>query len=79
MIDEQTRRKLREMNMGEMVEALDLQEADRTCMGMPFDERVRMMVDHAAFSQVKVDSSLCRFPTLRPGHACAPSFRYQRA
>ena len=32
-----------------------------------------------AFSQVKVDSSLCRFPTLRPGHACAPSFRYQRA
>lgn len=35
--------------------------------------------DFSAFSQVKVDSSLCRFPTLRPGHACAPSFRYQRA
>ena len=32
-----------------------------------------------AFSQVKVDSSLCRFPTLRSGHARAPSFRYQRA
>lgn len=39
MIDEETRRKLRGKNMGEMVEALDLQEADRTCMGMPFDER----------------------------------------
>ena len=35
--------------------------------------------DPAAFSQVKVDSSLCRFPTLRSGHARAPSFRYQRA
>ena len=32
-----------------------------------------------AFSQVKVDSLLCRFPTLRSGHARAPSFRYQRA
>ena len=33
----------------------------------------------SAFSQVKVDSSLCRFPTLRSGHARTPSFRYQRA
>ena len=32
-----------------------------------------------AFSQVKVDSSLCRCPTLRSGHARTPSFRYQRA
>lgn len=31
------------------------------------------------FSQVKVDSSLCRFPTLRSGHARTPRFRYQRA
>ena len=47
MIDEETRRKLREMSMGEMVDALDLQDSDRTCMAMPFEERVRMMVDHA--------------------------------
>lgn len=47
MIDEETGRRLREMNMGEMVEALNLQEAGRTCMSMPFDERVRMMADHA--------------------------------
>ena len=73
MIDEQTRRKLREMNMGEMVEALDLQEADRTCMGMPFDERVRMMVDHA--HEAKRASSVrrltqrarLRFPDAEPG------------
>ena len=38
MIDEETRRKLREMSMGEMVDALDLQDADRTCMAMPFEE-----------------------------------------
>lgn len=47
MIDEETRRKLRELSMGEMVEALDLQEADRTSMAVPFDERIRMMVDYA--------------------------------
>lgn len=47
MIDEETRRKLREMSMGEMVDALDLQDSDRTCMAMPFEERIRMMVDHA--------------------------------
>lgn len=47
MIDDETRRKLREMAMGEMVDALDLQESDRTCMTMAFDDRVRMMVDHA--------------------------------
>lgn len=47
MIDEETRRKLRELSMGEMVEALDLQEAGRTSMAVPFDERIRMMVDYA--------------------------------
>lgn len=73
MIDEETRRKLREMNMSEMVEALDLQEADRTCMSMPFDERVRMMVDHAC--EAKRPSSVkrltqrarLRFPAAKPG------------
>ena len=47
MIDEETRRKLREMGMAEMVEALDLQDADKTVDAMPFGERVRMMVDYA--------------------------------
>jgi IS30 family transposase len=39
----------------------------------------RMRAEAPAFSQVKVDSLLCRFPTLRSGHARTPSFRYQRA
>ena len=47
MIDEETRHKLRELNMGEMVEALEAQDADRTTAAVPFDERVRMMVDYA--------------------------------
>lgn len=38
MIDEETRRKLREMAMGEMVDALDIQDADSTCIAVPFDE-----------------------------------------
>ena len=46
MIDDETRRKLREMSMGEMVDALDLQGSDRTCAAMPFEGRVLMMVDY---------------------------------
>ena len=46
MIDEETRRKLREMGMGEMAEAIDLQDADRTADAMPFCERFRMAVDY---------------------------------
>jgi len=46
MIDEETRRKLREMSLGEMIDALDIQDADRTCIEVPFDERIRMMVDY---------------------------------
>ena len=73
MIDEETGRKLRELDMGEMAEALDLQEADRTCMGMPFDERVRMTADHAC--EAKRSSSArrlaqrarLRLPAAEPG------------
>lgn len=47
MVDDETGRKLREPSMGEMVDALDMQDADLSCMSAPFDERVRMMVDYA--------------------------------
>ena len=73
MIDEETRRKLRELNMGEMVEALDLQDSDRTTMAVPFDERVRMMVDYAYeakyASSVKrlVQRAKLRFPDAEIG------------
>lgn len=73
MIDDETGRKLREMNMGETVEALDFQEGDRTIMSVPFDERVKMMVDHA-YEEKRVASvkrltqrARPRFPDAEPG------------
>ena len=73
MIDEETRRKLREMSLGEMVEALDLQDADRTTMAMAFDDRVRMLVDYAyeakCASSIKrlVQRAKLRFPEAEMG------------
>lgn len=73
MIDEETRRKLREMNLGEMVEALDAQAADATCMAVPFDERVRMVVDYVYeakyASSVKrlISRARLRFPDAEMG------------
>lgn len=73
MIDEETRRKLREMAMGEMLDALDTQEADRTCMAMPFNERIRMMVDyayeekHAASVKRMLQRAKLRFPDAEMG------------
>lgn len=73
MIDEETRRKLRELNMGEMAEALEMQESDKTTMAVPFDERVRMMVDYAYeakhLSSVKrlVQRARLRFPDAEMG------------
>lgn len=51
----------------------------RRTRGVPEVRLLASRQARAAFSQVKVDSLLCRFPTLRSGHARAPSFRYQRA
>ena len=68
MIDEETRRKLRELNMGEMVEALDMQDSALSCMGMPFDDRMRMAVDyvyeekHAASVKRLLGRARLRFP-----------------
>ena len=50
MVDEETRRKLRELGMGEMVEALDLQESDGISMAVAFDDRIWIV-----FSTVSVD------------------------
>lgn len=55
----------------------------RAMLARTVDARATRDIDllstEGAFSQVKVDSSLCRFRTLRSGHARTPSFRYQRA
>ena len=46
MLSEETRRKLREMNLGELVEALDLQEKQSEYMTLTFDERMNLAVDY---------------------------------
>ena len=46
MLSEETRRKLREMNFGELVEALDLQEKQPECLTLTFDERLNLAVDY---------------------------------
>ena len=46
MLSEETRRKLREMNFGELVEALDLQEKQPEYMALTFDERMNLAVDY---------------------------------
>ena len=46
MINEETRRKLREMSLEEMITALDLQAKDIRYASLPFEERIKMMVDY---------------------------------
>lgn len=46
-IDEETRRKLRELGTGEMTEALDRQGSDKISMSAAFDDRARTIVDCA--------------------------------
>ena len=46
MINDETRRKLREMGMEEMITALDLQNVDNTYTALPFDDRIKMLVDY---------------------------------
>ena len=44
ILSEETRRKLREMNFGELVEALDLQEKQPEYMALSFDDRMRILL-----------------------------------
>jgi len=46
MINDETRRKLREMSMEEMIFALDLQSSDNAYTAMPFDDRIKRLVDY---------------------------------
>lgn len=46
MINEETRRKLREINMGEAVSGLEAQQADPATMSLSFDERMQRLVDY---------------------------------
>jgi DNA replication protein DnaC len=46
MMNEETRRKLREMNIDEMIKALDIQEQDPNYVALTFDERLQSAVDY---------------------------------
>ena len=46
MINDETRRKLRELNLSEVITILELQQRDTDCITWPFDERFQRIVDH---------------------------------
>lgn len=46
MLNEETRKKLRELNLPEILEAIDRQATDKQFLSMPFEERLQFMVDY---------------------------------
>jgi DNA replication protein DnaC len=46
MIDSETRRKVRDLGIAEMLELIDVQQQDGSCLSMPFDERFQKLIDH---------------------------------
>lgn len=46
MMNDETRRKLRELNLSELVTALEMQGQDVSYTSLPFDERIQRMVDY---------------------------------
>lgn len=46
MINEETRRKLRELSLEEMMNALDMQDRDPSYLHLPFEDRIKMLVDY---------------------------------
>ena len=46
MIDDTTRRKLRELSLSALVDAIDLQDKDSSYVQLPFDERMKLAVDY---------------------------------
>ena len=45
ILNDETRRKLRLMNIGEFVDAIELQQQEPQTVSMPFDERFQLLVD----------------------------------
>ncbi len=46
MVNEETRRKLRELNLGEAVAGLEIQQSEPATIGLSFDERMQRLVDY---------------------------------
>ncbi len=45
MLNDETRRKLRLMNIGEFIEAIDIQQQDPQAIALPFEERFQQLTD----------------------------------
>ena len=45
ILNDETRRKLRLMNIGEFVEAIELQQQEPQTVSLPFDDRFQRLVD----------------------------------
>ena len=46
MIHDETKRKLRELNLSELITAIEEQQSDIHCSVLPFDERMQRLVDY---------------------------------
>jgi len=62
MMNDETRRKLRELNLGEIIMILDMQGQEITYTSLPFDERIQRMVDY--LYQEKYNGKVQRLITL---------------
>lgn len=68
MINDESRRKLREMNLGEIISGLEVQQSEPATLGMPFDDRMQRLVDYVyqekynAKIQRLIRSAKLRFP-----------------
>ena len=45
MLNDETRRKLRLLNVGEFIEELEIQQQDPQTLALPFDERFQLLTD----------------------------------
>ncbi|MEG2871271.1 MAG: ATP-binding protein [Clostridium sp.] len=46
MINSETKRKLRELNLSELITALELQQNEPASVSLPFDERIQRLIDY---------------------------------
>lgn len=68
MLNDETKRKLRELNIGEIIDAIDFQNQDPVTVNLSFDERIQRMVDYIyqekynSKIQMLIKSAKFRFP-----------------
>ncbi len=68
MINDETKRKLREMNLSEIICGLETQQSEPATLGLPFDDRMQRLVDYVyqekynAKIQRLIRSAKLRFP-----------------